>query len=90
MQITENHIRYATGRQLAQLIGTSENNVSQWVSGRKAMSEGMLIRAATLHGISKAVLINGIDARRRDSDLARQIQAEVDSFLCQTAAGVTA
>lgn len=84
MKITIDHIRYATGRQLAELIGTTEDRISQWTSQKVNISETMLNRALT-RGVPKAVLIDGMDARRADLDLAREYQAEVESYLFEIA-----
>lgn len=78
--LTEEHIRHATGKQLAELIGTTESNVSQWTTQKASISGFMLDRAAE-RGVPKTVLIEGLDLRRKDAETARRFQEEIESFI---------
>ena len=73
-------IRFATGKQLANLFGTSEAIISAWTSGRYQIS-GRLLERAAAKGIPKNVLLGGLDKRRKDYSRARSAQRNIDEFL---------
>lgn len=79
-QLTETHIRYATGTQLAVLLGVTPQAVAAWTVGRHNVSGYILARAAA-RGIAKEVLIRGLDQRCQDAQNARKYQSEVASYM---------
>lgn len=81
MTLTPDHIRLATGKQLARLVGVSENTITSWTYGRHSVSGYALERVQTRYGIPKAVLLAGLDARRADATEAVSKQAELEQFL---------
>lgn len=78
--LTTEHIRYATGTQLAALLGVSPQAVAAWTVGRHNISGYILARAAH-RGLFKDVLIKGLDLRCQDAKSARSLQGEVSEFL---------
>jgi uncharacterized caspase-like protein len=78
--LNELHIRFATNTQLAELFDTNPNTTARWTSGRHGISTTMLDRAAQ-KGISTIALIQGLQQRREDAEIAKLYQAELDEFL---------
>ncbi len=77
--ITREHIRLAQAGQLARLFETSRGVVSNWTHGRR-FAERQL-DTAVIKGISKEVLVAGIEARRKDAEKTRQHWLELEQFL---------
>lgn len=80
MGISEEHIRYATGQQLASLLGVFPQSVSAWTSGRRHVS-GRVFERAEVRGIPKDVLLRGLDLRREEARKARRFRDELNSIL---------
>lgn len=78
--LTEQHIRYATGSQLASLLNVSPQTVSAWTVGSRHVS-GFVLARAEEQGVAKDVLIRGLDLRVKDAQVAQQLQAEFSDFL---------
>ena len=63
--LTPEDIRYATTKQLARVFGVHEPRVSAWTTGG-SLRDSSLDRACSRFGVSKEVLLQGIELRRRD------------------------
>ena len=78
--LTEQHIRYATGSQLASLLNVSPQAVSAWTVGSHHVS-GFVLARAEKQGISKEVVMRGLDLRAKDAEVARKMRGEVSEFI---------
>lgn len=80
MKITAEHISLATGKQLCQLFGASENTIAAWTVGAQEVSGRLLSRAAA-KGIPKDILMAGLDLRREKAELKSKKQQELGKYL---------
>lgn len=78
--LTEQHIRYATGSQLAALLNVSPQAVSAWTVGSHHVS-GLVLKRAEKQGISKEIVMRGLDLRTKDAQVARKMRDEVSAFI---------
>jgi hypothetical protein len=84
MKITPEHIRLATGKQLSQLFGASENTIAAWTVGAQEAS-GRIVSRAAAKGIPKEVLVVGLDLRRKESEEKTKKRQELDELLSNIA-----
>lgn len=63
--LTSEDIRYATTKQLARVFGVHEPRVSVWTTGG-SLRDSSLDKACSRFGVSKEVLLQGIELRRLD------------------------
>lgn len=80
-KITPEHIVSATGKQLAQLFGVHENTIVLWTSERADMSGRNLSHGAGYAGITKDVLVLGLDLRRKRAKEIQQQRQELQELL---------
>ncbi len=80
MAWTVNHIRFATGLQLAELLQVSPKTLSLWTQGRTSFVMSSL-DAGVKRGIPLEVLVMGLEKRREDMKRARRYQDEVQQLL---------
>ena len=78
--LTEQHIRYATGSQLASLLNVSPQAVSAWTVGSHHVS-GFVLARAEKQGISKEIVMRGLDLRAKDAEMLRKLRGEVSEFI---------
>jgi hypothetical protein len=78
--LSDQHIRFATNQQLATLFETDKNTVSRWTNQRHGIS-GRSLERATQKGIALPALIQGLEQRQEDAELAKIFQTELDAFL---------
>lgn len=78
--ITAEHIRHATGRQLAEMISVTPQAVSEWTQGKRHVS-GLVLEQARLLGLPVSALIEGLDLRVADMSEARRFRAEITVYL---------
>ncbi|MGI0488519.1 hypothetical protein ACN4EK_24175 [Pantanalinema rosaneae CENA516] len=79
-KITAFHIRYAKTSQIARIFETTKANASQWIGRKRGISEKQL-QIAARKGISISDLLEGIECKRRDLEIARECQKELEAFL---------
>ena len=82
--VTVEHIRFASITQLAMILQVPISHASAMISGRHGISERVLERGVS-KGISKNVLINGIDAKRLDVVACKKLQVELGLILVKAA-----
>jgi hypothetical protein len=80
MKITPEHISLATGKQLSQLFGASENTIAAWTVGAQEAS-GRLVSRAAAKGIPKEVLVMGLDLRHKEAQEKARKRRELDILL---------
>lgn len=80
MQWTVNHIRFATGLQLAELLEVSPKTLSLWTQGHTSFVMSSL-DAGIKRGVPLDVLVLGLEKRREDALRARRYQDEVQDAL---------
>jgi hypothetical protein len=80
MKITKEHVRDATGQQLAKLFEVSENTIAGWTNGLQGASWRFLKRAEE-KGIPKETVIMGLDLRIELTKERTERRKEMDVFL---------
>ena len=79
-KITASHIRHATTNQIARIFETSKANASQWIGRKRGISEKQL-QIGAKKGIPISALLEGIERKRCDLEIAREHQKELEAFL---------
>lgn len=74
------HVRYATGRQLADLLGVDPATVSRWDRGSRHWSLASL-QPAVERGLPIQDILAALKARREDVERIAQAQRELDQIL---------
>jgi transcriptional regulator with XRE-family HTH domain len=83
VQMNPDHIRYATVDQLALLMGTSRQRISNWANGKSAPSGRLLNRAFERTGVPKTIFLKGLDLRKADTEKVSTARIDVQDLIIQ-------
>lgn len=80
LMLTLEDIRYARHTQLAELTGFDASNFAAWSSHRRISEKNLTVIAEKLN-MSKLQVLEGLDLRRQDTAISRQVQEKLDRVI---------